>query len=108
MTTGASIVRAMGVKEFAAKVRMASPNVLGALNPEAQSNAGNNQSFVEAVRAASDLAVVEGSKRSVGCLKRHPTQSWMPIERRQAPDRRRSCARIGWANVRSQSCRTTT
>lgn len=27
------IVRAMGVKEFAAKVRMASPNVLRAINP---------------------------------------------------------------------------
>ncbi len=27
------VVRAMGVKEFAAKVRMASPNVLRAINP---------------------------------------------------------------------------
>jgi len=29
----AKLVRAMGVKEFAAKVRMASPNLLRALNP---------------------------------------------------------------------------
>jgi HsdM N-terminal domain len=28
-----SVIRAMGVKEFAAKVRMASPNVLRAINP---------------------------------------------------------------------------
>ena len=27
------VIRAMGVKEFAAKVRMASPNVLRAINP---------------------------------------------------------------------------
>lgn len=29
----ARVIRAMGVKEFAAKVRMASPNVLRAINP---------------------------------------------------------------------------
>ena len=29
----AKVIRAMGVKEFAAKVRMASPNVLRAINP---------------------------------------------------------------------------
>ena len=28
------VIRAMGVKEFAAKVRMASPNVLRAINPK--------------------------------------------------------------------------
>src|SRR3970282_2045590 len=32
------VIRAMGVKEFAAKVRMASPNVLRAINPRHNPN----------------------------------------------------------------------
>ncbi len=45
-------IRAMGVKEFAAKARMASPNVSD--RPAAQSHDGDAQSPVEAVWGAGE------------------------------------------------------
>ena len=43
------VIRAMGVKEFAAKVRMASPNVLRAINPRHNPSGRNAESTAEAV-----------------------------------------------------------
>src|SRR6266699_3031772 len=45
------VVRAMGVKEFAAKVGMASPNLLRTLNPSPQPHPGHVESAPEAVSA---------------------------------------------------------
>ena len=57
------VVRAMGVKEFAAKVRMASPNVLRAINPRHNPTQATISRFLRPFGLRLSLAVVEGAKR---------------------------------------------
>ena len=59
----AKVVRAMGVKEFAAKVRMASPNVLRALNPRHNPTQTTINRLLRPFRLRLSLALIEGSKR---------------------------------------------
>ncbi len=59
----ARVVRAMGVKEFAAKVRMASPNVLRALNPRHNPTQATINRLLRPFRLRLSLALIEGSKR---------------------------------------------
>ncbi len=59
----ARVVRAMGVKEFAAKVRMASPNVLRALNPRHNPTQATINRLLRPFRLRLSLAPIEGSKR---------------------------------------------
>ena len=59
----ARVVRAMGVKEFAAKVRMASPNVLRALNPRHNPTQATINRLLRPFRLRLSLAFIEGSKR---------------------------------------------
>ena len=59
----ARVVRAMGVKEFAAKVRMASPNVLRALNQRHNPTQATINRFLRPFRLRLSLALIEGSKR---------------------------------------------
>lgn len=60
----ARVVRAMGVKEFAAKVRMASPNVLRALNPRHNPTQATINRLLRPFRLRLSLALIEGSKRA--------------------------------------------
>lgn len=57
------VVRAMGVKEFAAKVRMASPNVLRALNPRHNPTQATITRLLDPFGLRLSLAVIKGSKR---------------------------------------------
>lgn len=57
------VVRAMGVKEFAAKVRMASPNVLRAINPRHNPTQATIGRFLRPFGLRLSLAPVEGAKR---------------------------------------------
>ena len=59
----ARVVRAMGVKEFAAKVRMASPNVLRSLNPRHNPTQATINRLLRPFRLRLSLALIEGSKR---------------------------------------------
>src|SRR5438045_2036243 len=63
------VVRAMGVKEFAAKVRMASPNLFRNSEPAPQPHAGHAESASEAVPAQvkprSHLGSTEAAARGV-------------------------------------------
>ena len=59
----ARVVRAMGVKEFAAKVRMASPNVLRVLNPRHNPTQATIDRLLRPFRLRLSLALIEGSKR---------------------------------------------
>jgi len=59
----AKVVRAMGVKEFAAKVKMASPNVLRALNPRHNPTQETISRLLRPFRLRLSLAVIEGPKR---------------------------------------------
>ncbi len=59
----ARVVRAMGVKEFAAKVRMASPNVLRALNPRHNPTQATINRLLRPFHLRLSLALIEGSKR---------------------------------------------
>lgn len=54
------VVRAMGVKEFPARVQMASPNVPRAINPAPQPDAGHAQSAPATVEACPARAVRTG------------------------------------------------
>ena len=67
-------IRAMGIKEFAAKVRMASPNVLRAISPR-HNNAGHAQSSAEAVQAPFESGAAPGEDATecrVGKRRPHP------------------------------------
>lgn len=57
------VVRAMGVKEFAAKVRMASPNVLRAIDPKHNPTQATISRLLSPFGLRVSLAVVEKSKR---------------------------------------------
>ncbi len=59
----AKVARAMGVKEFAAKVRMASPNVLRALNPRHNPTQATINRLLRPFRLRLSLALIEESKR---------------------------------------------
>ncbi len=59
----ARVVRAMGVKEFAAKVRMASPNILRALNPRHNPTQATINRLLRPFRLRLSLALIEESKR---------------------------------------------
>lgn len=56
------IVRAMGVKEFAAKVRMASPNVLRAINPCHNPTQDTLNRLLRPFKLRLTLAPIEGPK----------------------------------------------
>ena len=56
------IVRAMGVKEFAAKVRMASPNVLRAINPRHNPTQDTLNRLLRPFKLRLTLAPLESSK----------------------------------------------
>ena len=57
------VVRAMGVREFAAKVRMASPNVLRAINPRHNPTQATLNRLLRPFGLRLSLAVLEQPKR---------------------------------------------
>ena len=58
------VVRAMGVKEFAAKVGMASPNLLRTLNPRHNPTQDTLNRLLKPFRLKLSLAPIKPSKRS--------------------------------------------
>ena len=58
----AKVVRAMGVKEFAAKVRMASPNLLRALNPRHNPTQATLNRLLKPFRLKLSLAPIDQAK----------------------------------------------
>jgi DNA-binding phage protein len=56
------VIRAMGVKEFAAKVRMASPNVLRAINPRHNPTQDTLDRLLRPFKLRLTLAPLESSK----------------------------------------------
>ncbi len=58
------VVRAMGVKEFAAKVGMESPNVLRAINPRHNPTQATTNRLLKPFALRLSLAPIERSKRS--------------------------------------------
>ena len=59
----AKVVRAMGVKEFAAKVRMASPNLLRTLNPRHNPTQDTLNRLLKPLRLKLSLAPIDHPKR---------------------------------------------
>lgn len=59
----AKVVRAMGVKEFAAKVRMASPNVLRAINPRHNPTQATLDRLLKPFGLRLSLAPIKGKSR---------------------------------------------
>jgi DNA-binding phage protein len=59
----AKVVRAMGVKEFAAQVRMASPNVLRAISPRHNPTQETINRLLAPFRLRLSLAPIGGAKR---------------------------------------------
>jgi DNA-binding phage protein len=59
----AKVIRAMGVKEFAAKVRMASPNVVRAIAPGHNPTQETLNRLLKPFRLRLSLAPIEPSKR---------------------------------------------
>jgi DNA-binding phage protein len=57
------VVRAMGVKEFAAKIRMASPNVLRAINPRHNPTQETLNRLLKPFRLRLSLAPLDTGKR---------------------------------------------
>jgi DNA-binding phage protein len=57
------VIRAMGVKEFATKARMASPNVLRAINPRHNPTQETLNRLLKPFRLRLTLARIERSKR---------------------------------------------
>jgi DNA-binding phage protein len=57
------VIRAMGVKEFAAKVRMASPNVLRAINPRHNPTQDTLNRLLKPFRLRLSLAPLTGKPR---------------------------------------------
>jgi DNA-binding phage protein len=57
------VIRAMGVKEFAAKVRMASPNVLRAINPRHNPTQDTLNRLLKPFRLRLSLAPLAGKPR---------------------------------------------
>ncbi len=58
------VVRAMGVKEFAAKVSMESPNVLRTINPRHNPTQSTTNRLLKPFGLRLSLAPIERSKRS--------------------------------------------
>jgi DNA-binding phage protein len=58
------VIRAMGVKEFAAKVHMASPNVLRAINPAHNPTQDTLNRLLKPFRLRLSLAPIKGSTRT--------------------------------------------
>ena len=56
------VVRAMGVKEFAAKVRMASPNILRTLNPRHNATQDTLNRLLKPFRLKVSLAPIDQGK----------------------------------------------
>ena len=56
------VIRAMGVKEFAGKVRMASPNVLRAINPRHNPTQDTLNRLLRPFKLRLTLAPLESSK----------------------------------------------
>ena len=59
----AKVIRAMGVKEFAAKVRMASPNVLRAINPHHNPTQATLDRLLKPFGLRLSLAPIKGKSR---------------------------------------------
>ena len=57
------VIRAMGVKEFAAKVRMASPNVLRAINPRHNPTQATLDRLLKPFGLRLSLAPIKGKSR---------------------------------------------
>jgi DNA-binding phage protein len=57
------VIRAMGVKEFSAKVRMASPNVLRAINPRHNPTQDTLNRLLKPFRLRLSLAPLAGKPR---------------------------------------------
>ena len=57
------VVRAVGVKEFAAKVRMASPNVLRAIHPRHNPTQETLNRLLKPFRLRLSLATIESNPR---------------------------------------------
>lgn len=58
----AKVVRAMGVKEFAAEVRMASPNLVRAINPRHNPTQATLNRLLKPFKLRLTLARIEKSK----------------------------------------------
>lgn len=58
----AKVIRAMGVKEFAAKVRMASPNVLRAINPRHNPTQDTLNRLLRPFKLRLTVARIDGAK----------------------------------------------
>jgi DNA-binding phage protein len=59
----AKVIRAMGVKEFAAKVRMASPNVVRAINPRHNPTQDTLSRLLKPFRLKLTVAPIEPKRR---------------------------------------------
>lgn len=59
----AKVVRAMGIKEFASKVRMASPNLLRTLNPRHNPTQDTLNRLLKPFRLKLSLAPIDQPKR---------------------------------------------
>jgi DNA-binding phage protein len=59
----AKVIRAMGVKEFAAKVRMAGPNVLRAINPRHNPTQATLDRLLKPFGLRLSLAPIKGKSR---------------------------------------------
>ena len=67
------VIRAMGVKEFAAKVHMAGPNVLRAINPRHNPTQDTLNRLLKPFRLRLSLAPLTGKRRDcsvIGCADR--------------------------------------
>ncbi len=60
------VVRAMGVKEFAAKVKMASPNVLRLINPRHNPTQDSLNRLLKPFQLKLSLAPIDGAKSQSG------------------------------------------
>jgi DNA-binding phage protein len=56
------VIRAMGVREFASKVRMASPNVLRAINPRHNPTQETMNRLLKPFRLKLSLARIDGPR----------------------------------------------
>jgi DNA-binding phage protein len=56
------VIRAMGVREFASKVRMASPNVLRAINPRHNPTQDTMNRLLKPFRLKLSLAKIDGPR----------------------------------------------
>lgn len=70
------VIRAIGVKEFAAKVKMAGPNVLRAINPRHHPTQGTMNRFLKPFRLTLSLALTDEPRRRQSTCSDQAHQPW--------------------------------